>query len=72
MNDKKVPFHAPLNPGDTENQTIGCRANNPDICLGCLTSSCAFSNKEGICYRPSIKWKKQYNKLKSEEKKDQK
>lgn len=25
----KVPFKAPLNKVDTENQTWGCRANNP-------------------------------------------
>lgn len=28
----KVSFNAPLNELDTEVQTYGCRANNPDIC----------------------------------------
>lgn len=28
----KIPFKAPLRPGDTEGTTFGCRANNPDIC----------------------------------------
>ena len=69
MNDKMVSFHAPLNPGDSENQTVGCRANNPDICLGCLTDACALYNKDGICYRPSRKWKKQYYELKAKENK---
>ena len=34
MNKKtlKIPFNAPLNEKDTELQTYGCRANNPDIC----------------------------------------
>lgn len=32
MKDLKVPFNAPLNELDTEKQTYGCRANNPDIC----------------------------------------
>ena len=43
MNKKRplqYPFSAPLNPQDTEQQTYGCRANNPDICgnNGYLTS----------------------------------
>ena len=29
----KVSFNAPLNELDTEVQTYGCRANNPDILL---------------------------------------
>lgn len=65
----KIPFHAPLNPEDTENQTYGCRANNPDICLNCLTNVCALYNKDGICYKPSRKWKKQYYELKAKENK---
>lgn len=34
MNKKEltISFNAPLNPQDTETQTFGCRANNPDIC----------------------------------------
>ena len=34
MNEKvlRIPFNAPLNKGDTEVQTYGCRQNNPDIC----------------------------------------
>ena len=28
----KIPFNAPLNEMDAENQTYGCRQNNPDIC----------------------------------------
>lgn len=28
----RVKFSAPLNDKDTETQTFGCRANNPDIC----------------------------------------
>ena len=28
--DLSIPFNAPLNPQDTEQQTYGCRANNPN------------------------------------------
>ena len=51
----KVSFNAPLNELDTEVQTYGCRANNPDIC--------AFTSEDGICRKPSRAWKKQYHKL---------
>ena len=30
--DLLIPFNAPLHSQDTELQTYGCRANNPDIC----------------------------------------
>lgn len=59
------PFNAPLNLGDTEEQTRGCRANNPNICASNgIEGVCAFTSKDGICTRPSRAWKKQYNKLK--------
>ena len=65
MKDLKVPFHAPLNPKDTEIQTEGCRANNPNICANNgLNGICAFYSKDGICKRPSKKWKDQYRALK--------
>ena len=59
-----VPLKAPLNDGDTETQTKGCRANNPDICaFNLIESVCAFSSPDGICKHPSKAWKKQYQKL---------
>ena len=63
--DLSIPFNVPLNPQDTEQQTYGCRANNPDICgnIG-LPNICAFSSTDYICKKPSRAWKKQYNKLK--------
>lgn len=61
-------FDAPLNIKDTEEQTYGCRANNPNICrYYMLDDVCAFSSKDSICKKPSRSWKKQYGKL-SEEK----
>ena len=64
--DLKIPFKAPLNKLDSETQTYGCRANNPDICANCyMPGVCAFASKDGICRKPSNAWKKQYNKLKS-------
>ena len=65
MSNKKVPFNAPLYPLDTESQTMGCRANNPDICgNNGLSGICAFASDDGICRKPSRAWKKQYQKLK--------
>lgn len=41
--DLSIPFNVPLNPQDTEQQTYGCRANNPDICgNNGLPNICAF------------------------------
>lgn len=64
MRNIHVKFSAPLNPGDTENQTIGCRANNPDICkYAYLDGVCAFVTEDRICKQPSKAWKKQFEKL---------
>ena len=61
----RVPFNAPLNEGDSEIQTYGCRANNPDICANNeMNGICAFVRDDCICKKPSRAWKKQYNKLK--------
>lgn len=63
-----VSFNAPLCEFDSEEQTYGCRQNNPDICgSNDIEGICVFSSEDGICKRPSKAWKKQYNKLKSEE-----
>ena len=56
-----VPFNAPLNKEDTEEQTKGCRANNPDICA---FNGITFTRPDCICKKPSRAWKKQYAKLK--------
>ena len=59
-----IKFDAPLNELDTENQTYGCRANNPNICSNnSIPDVCAFSSDDFVCRRPSRAWKKQYNKL---------
>lgn len=64
-NNLKIPFNAELNKLDTEEQTYGCRANNPDICANCyLPDICAFSSDDNICKKPSRAWKKQYQILK--------
>ena len=60
-------FNAPLNDMDTETQTYGCRANNPDICgNNGLPNICAFCSKDNICKKPSRAWKKQFLKLKGD------
>ena len=61
----RIPFSASLNEQDTETQTFGCRANNPDICSNnYLPGVCAFASDDCICKKPSRAWKKQYQKLK--------
>ncbi len=63
----RVPFKAPLQPGDTVDVTVGCRANNPDICKNNgIPEICAFEREDGICQIPSKAWKKQFSKLKEE------
>lgn len=67
MANKAVKFSAPLNQGDTETQTVGCRQNNPSICkYNGLSSVCAFVRKDGICLHPSAKWAAQYRTLQEE------
>ena len=67
INRRKLKFSLkdPLNEGDTETQTYGCRASNPEICKNCyIEGICAFSSEDCICKRPSIKWKDYYVRLK--------
>jgi len=69
MDNIKVPFNSPLNPQDSESQTYGCRANNPDICANNgLCDICAFIREDSICKKPSRAWKKKYNELKESNK----
>lgn len=64
IKDLKIPFNAPLNSQDSETQTFGCRANNPDIgANNGLTGICAFASADNICHKPSRAWKKKYNEL---------
>ena len=61
----------PLNCGDTEFQTYGCRANNPDICKNCyIENVCAFTSEDHICKAPSAKWKSYYHVLRKAENND--
>lgn len=67
----KIPFNSMLNDKDTEKQTYGCRANNPDICINnSINDICAFASSDCVCKRPSRTWAKQYNKLKLQKKID--
>jgi len=66
MDEKKyrIPLRAPLHKDDTQNQTFGCRANDPSICKNCYVEGiCAFTSTDHICKAPSAKWKKYYNML---------
>ena len=60
----KYDFHAALNPADSDEQTLGCRHNNPDICRNNLLQDvCAFVRDDGICKLPPMSWAKQYKML---------
>ena len=44
-----VSFNAPLCECDSEEQTYGCRQNNPDMCgLNGIEGICAFSSEMGF------------------------
>ena len=63
----KVGFKVPLKTGDTETTTVGCRANNPDICKNNdIPDVCAFMSEDGMCRAPSKTWKRNFLKLSSE------
>ena len=64
----KNHFHDPLNSKDTEQQTVGCRHTQPDICAKhSLPKVCAFVREDGMCLAPPMSWAKQYKKLKDAE-----
>jgi hypothetical protein len=64
---KKSNYSSKLNELDTEFQTHGCRAFNPDICKNNGSEKvCAFVRTDGMCLCPTKKWKKQFLELKSE------
>jgi hypothetical protein len=57
-------FSKPLKPGDTENQTVGCRHNQPDFCSkNRLPKICANVRADGICMKTPRGWKGQYLKM---------
>ena len=57
-------FHTPLQPLDSETQTVGCRHTNPDICAkNGLPKVCALVRADKICYAPPLSWPKQFQKL---------
>ena len=70
MIEKELRFSLkyPLHSCDSETQTYGCRANNPNICKNCyIEGVCAFVSDDNICKSPSAKWKKYYRQLKEEQ-----
>lgn len=47
----RIPFKAPLQPGDTADVTVGCRANNPDICKNNGIPECVLLKERMECAR---------------------
>ena len=65
LNEIRYKFDDPLNELDSEEQTYGCRANNPDICANCYAPNiCSFVREDKICKKPSRAWRKKYFELK--------
>ncbi len=64
MKQLRYKFNDPLNEGDTEERTVGCRAFQPDFCSDYGSKGCALTNVDGICTCPRKSWKKQFKKLK--------
>ena len=56
--------HLPLEHGDTERLTVGCRHTNPGICAKhSLNRVCAFVRADNICQSPPASWPKQFRRL---------
>jgi hypothetical protein len=63
----EAAYHAPLQPRDSETQTVGCRHTQPDICAkNGLPKVCALVRADKICYAPPRTWPKQFLKLKQQ------
>jgi hypothetical protein len=57
----KFSVKNPLNHGDSESQTFGCRHKDPDFCKHIDSKEfCAFVRNDSICMKPSTTWKKHY------------
>lgn len=54
MKKMQIDFSTPINEGDTETTTRGCRHTNPEICgNNGIPRVCAFVSVDGICKKPS-------------------
>jgi len=54
----------PLQEGETEEKTLGCRYSRPEICAKhSLVGVCAFVTMDGFCYEPPNSWSRLYKKL---------
>jgi hypothetical protein len=57
-------YHLPLQPGDTESQTVGCRHSHPDVCSKHSQETvCAFARADEMCLSPAGSWAKRFRKL---------
>jgi len=57
-------FHDPLDPQDTETETVGCRHTNPSICgNNMMPGTCAFAREDDRCLVPPRSWRKQFKRL---------
>jgi len=64
--DRSLDQWRALEPEESEQQTLGCRHSNPNICRNNATpGKCAFVRKDNICQLPPKSWKRIYLALKS-------
>ena len=62
----KIDQRRPLSDLDTELQTVGCRAFNPNHCKNNSTEKrCSFVREDGLCFLPPKSWKKIFAELKA-------
>ena len=63
----KNRFHLPLEPSDTETQTVGCRHTNATNCgKNSMEGVCAFARPDRMCLLPPMSWPKQFERLRTE------
>jgi hypothetical protein len=61
---KASRYYLPLQPGDTESQTVGFRHSHPDVCSKhSLETVCAFVRADEMCLSPAASWAKRFRKL---------
>jgi hypothetical protein len=54
----------PLQPGDREDRTVGCRQSQPACCgRNSNPAVCAFARADGFCLAPPTSWKRKFTAL---------
>ena len=55
---------APVQPGESESRTVGCRYKRSRDCpKNRMRNVCAFVREDGICLAPPVTWKRHWRKI---------